>query len=412
MPVLMFDFAALPPEINSARMYSGPGSGPMMAAAAAWNGLAGQLESVATGSSSVISSLHYHHWSGPASASMAAAATRYMAGVSVTAGSAEQTAARMRAAAAAYETAFAATVPPTAVAANRTQLALLVATDFFGQNAPAIAATEALYAEMWAQDATAMYGYAAAASEASVLTPFQPAPETTNPGGQSAQQAAVAHAATSAAEQLQTTLAQALSAVPQRLEALTTPQALSAGQAGTAQAVPPPLWSILGPIAAFDSVLTLLRAPLMQAVQTTGSQGVFGVAVHDAERKLGAAAAPPSGVVTVAAYETASPAVRGAVLAGAGKAASVGKLSVPQSWSALTQAANPVNSSAQSPQPGAARAVAAEAVNPPKTMAGNPPMAMMGPMGVGAQRAGGTPVFRMRDRRFRMPRPPAAGDGL
>jgi PPE-repeat protein len=34
------DFAALPPEINSARMYTGPGSGPMLAAASAWHGLA------------------------------------------------------------------------------------------------------------------------------------------------------------------------------------------------------------------------------------------------------------------------------------------------------------------------------------------------------------------------------------
>ncbi|MDI3314987.1 MAG: PPE domain-containing protein, partial [Mycobacterium sp.] len=39
----MFDFAALPPEINSARMYAGPGSGPMMAAASAWNSLAAEL---------------------------------------------------------------------------------------------------------------------------------------------------------------------------------------------------------------------------------------------------------------------------------------------------------------------------------------------------------------------------------
>ncbi|WP_236725966.1 PPE family protein, partial [Mycobacterium avium] len=63
-------------------------------------------------------------------------------------------------------------VPPHVVAANRIQLATLIATNFFGQNAPAIAATESCYAEMWSQDATAMYGYAAASSAATTLTPF------------------------------------------------------------------------------------------------------------------------------------------------------------------------------------------------------------------------------------------------
>ena len=37
------DFGALPPEFNSARMYSGPGSASMMAAATAWNGLAARI---------------------------------------------------------------------------------------------------------------------------------------------------------------------------------------------------------------------------------------------------------------------------------------------------------------------------------------------------------------------------------
>ncbi|WP_252159672.1 PPE domain-containing protein, partial [Mycobacterium tuberculosis] len=41
------------------------------------------------------------------------------------------------------------------VVANRALLVALVATNFFGQNTPAIAATEAQYAEMWAQDAAA-----------------------------------------------------------------------------------------------------------------------------------------------------------------------------------------------------------------------------------------------------------------
>ncbi len=40
------DFGALPPEINSGRMYSGPGCGSMLAAAAAWDGLAADNEVV------------------------------------------------------------------------------------------------------------------------------------------------------------------------------------------------------------------------------------------------------------------------------------------------------------------------------------------------------------------------------
>ena len=41
------DFGAFPPEINSARMYAGPGAGSMLAAAAAWDGLAADLHSTA-----------------------------------------------------------------------------------------------------------------------------------------------------------------------------------------------------------------------------------------------------------------------------------------------------------------------------------------------------------------------------
>src|SRR6478672_7698626 len=115
------DFAALPPEINSARMYIGPGSGPMLAAVSAWNELAAELRATALSYEAVLSTLTGEEWFGPASATMATAVMPYLAWISVTAGEAEQTAAQAEAAAGAYEAAFAATVPPPQIAANRAQ---------------------------------------------------------------------------------------------------------------------------------------------------------------------------------------------------------------------------------------------------------------------------------------------------
>lgn len=148
----MFDFGALPPEINSGRMYAGPGSGPLMAAAAAWDEVAAELGIAASGYHSVIAELTSGPWVGPASLSMVSAITPYVGWLSAVAAQAEETASQGRAAAAAFEAAFAMTVPPPVIAANRVLLATLVATNFFGQNTPAIAATEAQYMEMWAQD--------------------------------------------------------------------------------------------------------------------------------------------------------------------------------------------------------------------------------------------------------------------
>ena len=183
------DFAMLPPEVNSARMYCGAGSGPMLAAASAWHGLAAELRLTATGYNSVLSELTGQAWHGPSSATMAAATAPYVAWLSTTAALAEQTAAQAEAAVAAYQAAFAATVPPPVIAANRAQLMVLVATNFFGQNTPAIAATEAQYAEMWAQDATAMYGYADSSAAASQLTSFIRPEQVADATGPTAQNA-------------------------------------------------------------------------------------------------------------------------------------------------------------------------------------------------------------------------------
>ena len=212
------DFGVLPPEINSGRIYDGPGLGPMLAAAAAWDGLAAELHSTAASYSSVTSSLTAG-WQGPSSTTMADAVAPYTAWMRATASQAEQTATQARAAAAAYETAFAATVPPPVVAANRALLMSLIATNIFGQNTPAIAATEAQYAEMWAQDAMTMYGYAGSSAAASQVTPFDPPPQITNPAGTAGQAAAVTQATGTQAQ----SLSQVMGSVPQSLQSLAAP---------------------------------------------------------------------------------------------------------------------------------------------------------------------------------------------
>ncbi len=175
-------FMIFPPEINSSLMYSGAGSGPLMAAASAWSELAADLESTAASYQSVLAQLTGSTWLGPSSARMAAATAPYVDWLATTAGQAAQTSAQAQFAAAAYEGAFASTVPPAVIAANRALLAALVATNFLGQNTPAIMATEAHYMEMWFQDGMAMDTYAAASQQAVVLPQQTPAPSTSDGG--------------------------------------------------------------------------------------------------------------------------------------------------------------------------------------------------------------------------------------
>ncbi|WP_445163179.1 PPE family protein [Mycobacterium sp. Dal123C01] len=202
----MLDFAALPPEVNSVRMYSGPGPGPLLAAGVAWNALAAEMRSAATAYDSVLRELLSAGWFGPSSTSMLAAAEPYLMWLNTTAAAAEQTGVQAHAAATAFEAAFAMTVPPPVVAANRTLLANLVASNIFGQNTPAIAATEAEYAEMWAQDAGAMSGYATASNSAAQITPFTSPRTNTTPDAAAGQNEAVSQAANSAAGNTQSLL--------------------------------------------------------------------------------------------------------------------------------------------------------------------------------------------------------------
>ncbi|HET7075649.1 MAG TPA: PPE domain-containing protein [Mycobacterium sp.] len=324
------DFAVLPPEINSGHMYAGPGSGSMVAAAAAWDGLAAQLHSTAASYSSVISGLTAG-WQGASSAAMAAAAAPYAAWISGTAAAAEQAAAQARAAASAYQTAFAATVPPPVIAANRSQLAALMATNLFGQNTPAIAATEAQYADMWAQDAAAMYGYAGSAALATQLTPFTEPPQTTNTAGAAGQAAAIAHAVgTSAGTNAQSALTQLISAVPQILQSVANPPSSITTIAGAAESIG---GLITGPAQG---------APVVTVTSALGAYSSYLGGILDAAGPAGASS-PGLGALA-AGLESGMPApgsasfgaAGSATSAGMGSAGAVGALSVPPSWAAAT----------------------------------------------------------------------------
>jgi PPE-repeat protein len=324
-------------------MYFGPGSTPMLAAAAAWDGLADELRSAASTYQSVISELVDEGWLGPASASMAAAVAPYMAWMSVTGVQAELTAANAAAAAGAFETAFAMTVPPAEVAANRAQLLSLIATNFLGINTPAIAATEAQYGEMWAQDAAAMYGYAATSAAASVLKPFTQPAQVTNPSAQAGQAAAVAQATgTAAGTGTQTTLTQLTSAVPAALQSLGSP--LASLQTG-------PVWDFLDSNFVNGWVSAGYFNPaIIEPAITAAMADVNAVSVA---AQPAATVLPPMGSgsgngtwLPIGSAGLGVGSVPGAdlsgVSAGVSRAAFVGRLSVPQSW---TEAVSVVNHS-------------------------------------------------------------------
>ncbi|BBX96457.1 PPE family protein [Mycobacterium lacus] len=406
------DFGALPPEVNSLRMYSGPGSAPMLAALTAWDGLAAEMHLTATAYESVISALVSEGWLGPASSAMAAAAAPYVTWMSVTGLQAAQTASQAAAAAAAFEAAFAMTVPPAVVAANRARLLALVATNFLGINTPAIAATEAEYAEMWAQDATAMYGYAASSAEAAALTPFTEPAQTTNPSGQAGQAAAVTQAAGAAVGSLtQTELPHLMSAVPASLQGLASPAAASPLDAIPGSGL---LADILNFLDGNDGnpYGLFLNSTLVNGLVSAGytAPGLIMPAVTGAMSDINAVALggapevafPVMGPAPDAAWTGATVAQSGlgGVTAGSSQAALVGRLSVPPSWTAAIEVAK----LAGTPLPGAG---STSTIAVPEAGAGMPGVPGMPAPGVYSHSFGSGPRYGFRP--TIMARPPAAG---
>jgi PPE-repeat protein len=345
----MLDFAAFPPEINSGLMYAGPGAGPMLTAAMAWDELAAELYSAASSYGSVISDLT-SGWLGPSSISMAAAATPYVSWMSATAGQADATGAQAMAAVAAYEAAFAMTVPPPVIAANRALLMALIATNFFGQNTPAIMATEAQYMEMWAQDAAAMYGYQGAAQAASVLTPFMSPLLNTNPAGLGAQGGAVAQAAGTSAG----TAAQTVSPLT---TAMSTPGLASTASSMSSTSSMSPLSSLTTLMSSSTALMS--GTSLASGTGSSGSMSTSGISmIGSASSLMRLGSAVGSGVGSGTGMFGAPGMGSAQVAAGVGRAATVGMLSVPQSWASSAPAFSHVGSALPGISGSAAPAIA------------------------------------------------------
>jgi PPE-repeat protein len=316
------------------------------------------------------------------------------------------------AAAAAHAAAFAATVPPPEIAANRSLLAALVATNFLGQNTPAIAATEALYAEMWAQDALAMYGYAGSSAAATVLTPFTSPHQNTDPGGTASQAAAVSQAASTSAGNAQGTI----SAVPQALSAAaapaqTDPLSTLSNLISVFLSAPTDLVTLFGllPMDALSGPVGLPIAYLGTIYGENTDNIVSGW--KGTEPWPGTADAPiqpfPATLQSLPPGGVPAPTMSAAL----GEANMVGGLSVPSNW---TVTAPEIRSVAKvSPITNAGPAAAAPLQDPANTfnqmgMGGMAGQAMAGPPAAGDSKDSGKPVTHAR---LTARGPGAASDG-
>lgn len=325
------DFGLLPPEIDSARMYAGAGSAPLSTAATAWDWLAAELHDTAASYSSVISGVTENSWSGSASNAMAAAAGPYVTWMTNTAAQAEQSANQARAAASAYETALAMTVPPALIADNRSLWMSLIASNFLGQNTPAIAGTEADYAETWACDA-------------STLTPFTSSPPATNAD----QAAAVGQATNSRAA-----LSEVMSAKPQTPQETASPLSSAPptfGTSGLPGALPTLSTSKDSPFglsslggakspAVIGSSTPMPLANISKAL-TTGAAGQGVPALVEALLNWLGSGPGVLGSAGSAGLRAPAPVMPAgpwdpAVSAGMGRATTIGALSVPEQWRAV-----------------------------------------------------------------------------
>ncbi|WP_373143189.1 PPE family protein [Mycobacterium marinum] len=336
-------YGLLPPEANSTRMHTGAGVAPMLAAGAAWEGLAAELSTAATSFGSVTTDLAGGPWQGPASVAMTTAAAPYIAWLTDAAGHAHTAATHAISAANVFETALATTVHPAVVTANRSLLATLVATNLLGQNSPTIAATEAAYEQMWAQDVAAMTAYDSGAR--SLITALKSEEKTPPPGDVT---------------------------LPEPIPTATPKQPAGGGL----------ISGLVSQLAKSAMPLAMGLAP----VALSAGMSALGPAMSAAADGAGPLATAGAGIAGVAGVAGVAGSQAGAVSAAMGQAHSVRALSVPPTWGVsptTSGASNAVMAATPSTSSGVS------AVGAPAGRVGAPmPMGM--PMGAAGAAAAGS----------------------
>jgi PPE-repeat protein len=250
-------------------------------------------------------------------------------------------------------------------------LLMLTATNFLGQNTPAIMATEAEYVEMWAQDAAAMYGYAGASSAASTLTPFTTPAQTTDPAGLAAAGTQAAGTSTGTGMQVVSPLSSAVSAplssmLSTPLTSAAMPSALQGLASGATSVSSSSPLSSLTTVTSSSTVITsgtsLVSGTASSASMSTsgismlGSAGSLMNSIGSSTSAFGKefqvfGSALSSGWGSGAHVLGSSGMGSAAVTANVGRAGTLGVLSVPQGWTS----AAPTASHVASAMPGASQ---------------------------------------------------------